>query len=199
MTREDVIHDFSIPAFRIKHDVLPGRYDTLWFTATTPGTYHLFCTQFCGTDHSVMGGEVVVLTGPDFQQWLDRATAPAAPGRAGPGAVHPATAAAAATWPAGPATARRAAAPVRAPPLNGVYGHPVPLADGTHGHRRRPVHPRQHPACRRKQIVAGYENRMPSFAGVVTRGGPRAAHRLHQVAGRGESRSLPAPATGARP
>ena len=61
MTSEDVIHDFSIPAFRIKHDVLPGRYETLWFTATRPGSYHLFCTQFCGLDHSKMVGEVVAL------------------------------------------------------------------------------------------------------------------------------------------
>ena len=52
MTSEDVIHDFSVPAFRIKHDVLPGRYETLWFQVDEPGTYHLFCTQLCGTGHA---------------------------------------------------------------------------------------------------------------------------------------------------
>src|SRR6185437_6851113 len=70
MTSEDVIHDFSVPAFRIKHDVLPGRYEELWFTADRAGTYHLFCTQLCGVDHAAMTGEVVVMTGPDFQRWL---------------------------------------------------------------------------------------------------------------------------------
>src|ERR1700684_2252431 len=60
MTSEDVIHDFSVPAFRIKHDVLPDRYETLWFTATRPGHYDLYCTQYCGLDHSKMVGEVVV-------------------------------------------------------------------------------------------------------------------------------------------
>ena len=62
MTSEDVIHDFSIPAFRIKHDVLPGRYETLWFTADRPGTYHLFCTQLCGTSHADMVGQIVAMT-----------------------------------------------------------------------------------------------------------------------------------------
>lgn len=65
-----VLTDFAIPAFRIKHDVLPGRYESLWFTATEPGAYRLFCTQFCGADHSVMGGQVVVMSGPDFERWL---------------------------------------------------------------------------------------------------------------------------------
>ena len=70
MTSEDVIHDFSVPAFRLKHDVLPDRYETLWFTASRPGTYSLYCTQFCGLDHSKMVGEVVVLSPPEFQSWL---------------------------------------------------------------------------------------------------------------------------------
>ena len=67
MTSEDVIHDFSIPAFRIKHDVLPDRYETLWFTATRAGTYSLYCTQFCGLDHSKMVGEIVVLAPDQFR------------------------------------------------------------------------------------------------------------------------------------
>jgi cytochrome c oxidase subunit 2 len=56
MTSEDVIHSFFIPAFRVKQDVVPGRYTKLWFEATKPGTYHLFCTEYCGTEHSRMGG-----------------------------------------------------------------------------------------------------------------------------------------------
>lgn len=67
---EDVIHSFFIPAFRIKHDVVPGRYDSLWFTATKPGRYHLFCAEYCGTEHSGMVGWVTVMSQADYQNWL---------------------------------------------------------------------------------------------------------------------------------
>ena len=76
MTSEDVIHDFSVPAFRIKHDVLPGRYESLWFQVETPGTYHLFCTQLCGVGHYSMSGEVVAMSQPEFETWLAGGTAP---------------------------------------------------------------------------------------------------------------------------
>jgi cytochrome c oxidase subunit II len=72
MTSEDVIHDFSVPAFRIKHDVLPGRYEMIWFTPDRVGTYHLFCTQLCGADHASMTGTVTVLSPADYQAWLSR-------------------------------------------------------------------------------------------------------------------------------
>ena len=61
MTSQDVIHSFYVPAFRIKQDVLPGRYTTAWFHATKPGTYHLFCAEYCGTQHSGMIGQIVVM------------------------------------------------------------------------------------------------------------------------------------------
>ena len=70
MTSEDTIHSFYLPAFRQKQDVLPGRYTTLWFKATTPGEYHLFCAEYCGTDHSKMGGKLVVMQPADYQAWL---------------------------------------------------------------------------------------------------------------------------------
>ena len=70
LTSEDVIHDFAVPALRIKQDVVPGRYETLWFEATLPGNYHLFCTQFCGTDHAAMGGSVTVMDEASFASWL---------------------------------------------------------------------------------------------------------------------------------
>ncbi len=70
MTSEDVIHDFAVPALRIKQDVVPGRYQSAWFEATTPGVYHLFCTQFCGTEHASMGGRVTVMSEADFAAWL---------------------------------------------------------------------------------------------------------------------------------
>jgi cytochrome c oxidase subunit 2 len=71
MTSEDVIHDFFIPVFRIKKDVLPGRYSTIWFQATKIGTYHFFCAQYCGTDHSGMIGWVYVMSPSDYARWLN--------------------------------------------------------------------------------------------------------------------------------
>ncbi|MFC5864293.1 cytochrome c oxidase subunit II [Acidicapsa dinghuensis] len=71
---QDVFHSFSIPAFRVKREAIPGRYTTEWFEATTPGTYHLFCTQYCGTEHSGMIGEVTVLTKDDYKKWLAEST-----------------------------------------------------------------------------------------------------------------------------
>jgi cytochrome c oxidase subunit 2 len=70
MISQDVLHSFYIPAFRIKMDVIPGRYTTMWFEATKTGTYHLFCAEFCGTKHAEMIGSVVVLTPEDYEQWL---------------------------------------------------------------------------------------------------------------------------------
>ena len=71
LASEDVIHSFFIPAFRIKHDVVPGRYDTMWFTATKPGRYHLFCAEYCGTEHSGMVGWVTVMSPADYEAWLN--------------------------------------------------------------------------------------------------------------------------------
>jgi cytochrome c oxidase subunit II len=71
---QDVFHSFSIPAFRVKREAIPGRYTSVWFQATKPGTYHLFCTQYCGTNHSAMIGQIVVMTPDDFKKWLDGST-----------------------------------------------------------------------------------------------------------------------------
>jgi cytochrome c oxidase subunit 2 len=70
MTTEDVIHDFFVPAFRIKADVVPGRYTSEWFEATKPGTYHLFCAEYCGMNHSGMIGSVIVMEPREFDNWL---------------------------------------------------------------------------------------------------------------------------------
>jgi cytochrome c oxidase subunit II len=70
MATEDVIHDVFIPAFRIKADVIPGRYTTQWFEATRPGTYHLFCAEYCGMNHSQMTGSVIVMEPTAFNDWL---------------------------------------------------------------------------------------------------------------------------------
>jgi cytochrome c oxidase subunit II len=71
MTSQDVIHSFYIPAFRIKQDVLPGRYTVEWFRATKPGVYHLFCAEYCGTQHSGMVGSIVVLEPAQYQAWMN--------------------------------------------------------------------------------------------------------------------------------
>jgi cytochrome c oxidase subunit 2 len=75
MTSEDVIHSFYVPAFRIKMDVLPGRYTTQWFQATRTGRYYLFCAEYCGTDHAVMGGFVEVMEPAEYARWLASGTA----------------------------------------------------------------------------------------------------------------------------
>ena len=78
MTSEDVIHSLYIPAFRIKMDVLPGRYTTQWFEATRPGRYHLLCAEYCGTNHAGMGGFVEVMEPAEYERWLRSGTAPGA-------------------------------------------------------------------------------------------------------------------------
>jgi cytochrome c oxidase subunit 2 len=83
MTTEDVIHAFFVPAFRIKADVVPGRYTTLWFEATKPGRYHLFCAEYCGMNHSGMIGSVVAMEPTEFDSWLSGNTSQQSPAVAG--------------------------------------------------------------------------------------------------------------------
>jgi cytochrome c oxidase subunit II len=165
MTSEDVIHDFSVPAFRIKHDVLPGRYETLSFSADRPGTYHLFCTQLCGTDHAHMVGEVVVMSGAAYQNWLEQNGAGetlAAAGktlfmRYGCSGCHGGNG----------AGGSQSASTVRAPPLAGLYGSPVTLADG----RLVTADDRYIRDCillPDTQRVASYPPVMPSFTGQIS-------------------------------
>jgi cytochrome c oxidase subunit 2 len=161
MTSEDVIHDFSIPAFRIKHDVLPGRYESLWFRAERVGSYRLFCTQFCGTDHAAMVGKVVVLSAPDYQRWLQ--TAPSSGdlvaegkvvfSRFGCGGCHE-------------AGLSGGGGTVRAPSLNGLFGAVVPLSDGT-SVAADDRYIRDAILSPDARIVAGYAPAMPSFSGVI--------------------------------
>ena len=70
LTSEDVLHDFFIPAFRVKKDVIPGRYTTMWFEASKVGEYHLFCAEYCGTQHSYMVGKVYAMEPGDYHDWL---------------------------------------------------------------------------------------------------------------------------------
>src|SRR5260370_760222 len=83
MTSEDVIHDFFVPAFRVKKDVLPGRYTTLWFQATKVGTFHLFCAQYCGAFHAGMMGSIIVQEPSEYERWLAGGAAAASTGTRG--------------------------------------------------------------------------------------------------------------------
>jgi cytochrome c oxidase subunit II len=154
MTSEDVIHDFFIPVFRVKQDVLPGRYTSLWFAADKPGDYHLFCSQYCGTDHSRMIGHVVVMTPPAFEAWLN----------ASGGSQSMAAQGAAAFRQYGCSGCHGANATVQAPKLEGLYGKPVQLANGsTVTADERYLHDAI--VLPAKEVAAGYPAIMPSYQG----------------------------------
>ncbi len=165
MTSEDVIHDFSIPAFRIKHDVLPGRYETLWFEVKEPGTYHLFCTQLCGTGHSEMVGEVVAMPDPEYQNWLEQNSGGetlASAGetlfmRYGCSGCHGGNG----------VGGRQSGSTVRAPALAGLYGSPVALIDGSIV-TADDLYIRDCILLPEERRVASYPPLMPSFAGQIS-------------------------------
>jgi cytochrome c oxidase subunit II len=120
MTSQDVIHSFYIPAFRIKQDVLPGRYTTQWFQATTPGEYHLFCAEYCGTSHSGMIGKVVVMEPAEYEQWLAGAVSGIAMGSTGQQLFQQ----------YGCQTCHKSESGQRGPALDGLFGSKVTLASG---------------------------------------------------------------------
>jgi cytochrome c oxidase subunit 2 len=156
MTSQDVIHDFAIPAFRIRQDVLPGQYETMWFKPTQVGQYRLFCAEFCGTEHSHMTGTITVMEGGEYQRWLDSQ---------GPGETLVAQGADLFRQ-YGCSGCHGAASTVHAPSLNGLFGRPVPLADGsmvTADER----YIRDSILLPKSQIAAGYPPIMPSFAGQI--------------------------------
>lgn len=161
MTSQDVIHSLFLPALRIKQDVLPGRVTQLWFQADRPGTYHLHCAEYCGTNHSLMGTRFVVLTPADYQRWLRQGGEDDVLARQGAALFRARGCSGCHEGGAG--------APVRAPSLNGVYGGPVPLADGTSVIADE-AYVRDSILLPGRQIVAGFKNDMPSFAGTLTEG-----------------------------
>lgn len=156
LTSQDVIHDFAIPAFRIRQDAVPGRYETLWFTPTEVGEYRLFCAEFCGTEHAHMGGMVTVMEPGDFQRWLDAQGAGETLAQEGASLFRQ----------YGCSGCHGGASTVRAPPLEGLYGRPVPLAGGgTVIADDRYI--RDSILMPRAQVAAGYPAVMPSFAGQI--------------------------------
>jgi cytochrome c oxidase subunit 2 len=152
MTSQDVIHSFYVPSFRVKQDVLPGRYTLLWFEARRPGEYPLLCAEFCGTGHSRMRGRVVVLPAADYARWLE----------ANPGSGSMATQGEALFRSHGCSGCHGENATVQAPHLAGLYGTRIALADGStvtvdDGYLRDSI------LLPAKQVAAGYAPIMPSF------------------------------------
>jgi cytochrome c oxidase subunit II len=157
MTSQDVIHSFYIPAFRIKQDVLPGRYTTQWFQATTPGEYHLFCAEYCGTSHSGMIGKVVVMEPAEYEQWLAGAV----------GNVGMSTTGQLLFQQFGCQTCHKQEGGQRGPSLDGLYGSEVKLASGQtviadQEYIRESI---LNPAAK---VVAGYQVLMPLYRTQLT-------------------------------
>jgi cytochrome c oxidase subunit 2 len=154
LASEDVIHSFFVPAFRIKHDVVPGTLETIWFKPTKTGTFRLECTQFCGLQHATMQGDVVVLSGPDYARWLTQQ------------GVHESLAAqGAAVFRAhGCSGCHDANSTVPAPSLAGLYGTYVHLQDGS-VRLADEAYIRDCIVNPRSFTVAGYPPLMPDFAG----------------------------------
>ena len=157
MTSQDVIHSFYVPAFRIKQDVLPGRYTTAWFRATKAGTYHLFCAEYCGTQHSGMIGQIVVMDPAEYEAWLGGG------GSSGSLASNGLTL----FSQLGCSTCHRSDSQGRGPNLVGVFGRPVLLEDG-----RTVVadenYIRESILSPSAKIVNGYKPIMPVFQGLVS-------------------------------
>ncbi|WP_051978151.1 cytochrome c oxidase subunit II [Edaphobacter aggregans] len=194
MISQDVFHSFSIPDFRVKREVIPGRYSTVWFQATTPGTYHIFCTQYCGTKHSGMIGEVTVLTPEDYKKWTEGSTSGMSLAQNGErlfasmgcNACHSGEAAA------------------RGPSLAGVYGSKLTLANGSQvlvneAYLRDAIlNPSQH-------LTAGYAPIMPTYQGQISEEGLidlveylkslKTNYRVQQTLTTSESNNQAAPAT----
>jgi cytochrome c oxidase subunit 2 len=157
MTSEDVIHDFFVPAFRVKMDVLPGRYTSLWFRATKRGRYHLFCSQYCGTNHALMGGWVVVMEPAEYQAWLSGATAGETLQQAGERLFTQLAC----------VTCHAAGPGQRGPSLRGVYGSTVKLDNGQTVTADE-AYLRESILNPRAKIVAGFQPVMPVFQGTVS-------------------------------
>ncbi len=156
-TSEDVIHDFFVPAFRVKADVIPGRYVTVWFHATKPGRYRLECAEYCGTKHSGMIGEVIVMDAPDYQTWLSGGVSGLTLTEEGQQLFSDFAC----------NTCHRSDLQGRGPVLEGVFGTAVTLQNGQkvmadEAYVRESI---LNPAAK---IVAGYQPIMPTFQGQVS-------------------------------
>jgi len=158
MTTEDVLHDVYIPAFRTKADVVPGRYTNIWFEATKPGKYHLYCAEYCGLNHSGMGGWVYVMEQRDYDNWLAGNASNQTPAQAGAELFNNKLAC---------ASCHQEQGGGRAPSLKGQFGAPRKLASGEtvvmdEDYIRNSILNPQ------GQLVEGYQPIMPTYKGQVT-------------------------------
>ena len=160
MTSEDVIHSFFVPAFRTKEDVVPGRYSTTWWTPTKTGKYHLFCAEYCGTNHSRMIGWIYVMEPQEYQNWLSGGRAFGSLSENGEKLFQDLAC----------GNCHKADGSGRCPNLVGLFGRNVQLADGRtiradEGYIRESI------LQPNAKIVAGYQPLMPTFQGLVTEEG----------------------------
>lgn len=157
MGSEDVIHSLFIPAFRLKHDVVPGTYETMWFKADHPGTYRLECSEYCGTEHAHMRGEIVVMSQPDYAVWLRQQGVRESLAQQGEALFRA----------HGCSGCHSINSTVHAPSLAGLYGTYVHMQDGT----VRLADERYLRDCMlnpRSFTVAGYPPIMPDFSGQLS-------------------------------
>jgi cytochrome c oxidase subunit 2 len=160
MGSEDVIHSLFVPAFRVKMDVVPGRTTMLWFQATKAGRYHLFCAEYCGTQHSGMIGWVVAMEPADFQAWLS--------GGAGEGSL--ASAGQKLFQDLACNTCHRSDAQGRGPVLDGLFGKQV-LLEGGQTVVADENYIRESIVSPQSKLVAGFQPLMPTFQGLVSEEG----------------------------
>ncbi len=166
MISQDVLHDLYFPAFRTKQDVLPGRYTTLWFEATTPGTYHMFCAEYCGLLHSGMIGKVHVLSQDDYDAWLADAGS-SATASSGGGTGNAIVDGAKLFEEKVCNTCHKEEPSAIAPTLVGVYGTEVQLADGSTATVDE-AYIRESIKNPQAKIVAGYQAAMPTYEGQIS-------------------------------
>ncbi len=168
MISEDVIHDFGLPAFRLNMDVVPGKYTQMWFTPTRVGRYHIFCAQYCGTNHAIMGGYVTVMEPADFEKWSNTGNVSTALSSQGERLFRE----------NGCTGCHGPNANVRAPSLAGIYGKDLAVQVADNGPWRADLPATTVKADYRylhdsiylpmKEVAAGYKPIMPSYQGRLT-------------------------------
>ena len=156
LASEDVIHSFYVPAFRIKQDVVPGRFTTEWFKPTSVGSYHFYCSEYCGMNHSKMDGTVIVMAPADFEDWLAHGRVAGTLAQSGEILFRT----------LGCSGCHSPNHAVHAPVMEGLYGNLVPLSDGTFV-RADEKYLRDSILIPSSQLVAGYPKSMPAYGGHI--------------------------------
>lgn len=182
MASEDVIHSFYVPAFRVKADVVPGRYTSTWFKPDKVGTYHLFCAEYCGTKHSGMIGQVIVMEPAQYQIWLSGGSSEGPLSARGEKLFQSLAC----------NTCHRADGKGRGPVLAGIFGKPVSLQTGQkvivdEAYIRESI---LNPTAK---VVEGYQPVMPTFQGLISEEG------LMQIIAYIQSLGLPGATINAQP